>query len=318
MITLVGVVGFVTIEGTSILDALYMTVITVSTVGYREPFQLSPEGKAFTISLIVIGVGGGLYFLSVVWESILEGRLRDIYRRSAMLREIHRMDDHVIVCGYGRYGRIVVKDLCAGGVHVVVVEQDPAIEPELEAAGLSYVLGSATDDTVLEQAGLRDARAIVVAVSSESDCVFITLAARELNPDILINARSETDAAVRRIAQAGANHVTSPLKIGGGRAAMSILRPTVVDFLDLSSAGVGQDFDLEEIRVEAGAPIDGVEIGRLETQSAVRIVGLKHANDSIQIIPSRDATVRASDHLVVIGSRDDLADLALQAQQPES
>ena len=302
------------IEGASLLDALYMTVITVSTVGYREPFALSPAGKAFTIAIIVVGVGGGLYFLSVVGESILEGRLRDIYRRSAMLRDIHRMNGHVIVCGYGRFGRIVVQDLRAAGVHVVVIEQDPALESELEASGLSYVLGSATDDAILEQAGLREARAIVVAVSSESDCVFITLAAREMNPDILINARSETEAAVRRIGQAGANHVTSPLKIGGGRAAMSILRPTVVDFLDLSSAGVGQEFDLEEIRVEAGAPIDGAEIGRLEADLPIRIVGLKHVNDAIQIIPSREATVRASDHLVVIGSRADLADLALRAQ----
>jgi voltage-gated potassium channel len=292
-----------------------MTVITISTVGYREAVPLSPAGKGFTIALIVSGVGAALYFLAVVGESVLEGRLRDIYRRGAMVREINRMQGHVIVCGFGRFGRIVVQDLQTAGAAVVVIEQDPSLEAELESEGLPYVLGSATHDPVLEQAGIRNARAIVVAVSSESDCIFITLAARELSPNILINARSESEAAVRRIRQAGANHVTSPLKIGGGRAAMSILRPTVVDFLDLSSAGVGEEIDLEEIRVEAGASIDGTSVGELEAASPqVRIVGLKRSGDSIRIMPDQNEPIGDSDHLVVIGSRRDLAEMALRAQ----
>lgn len=319
VITMGGTLGFVLIEDASLLDALYLTVITISTVGYREPFPLSPEGKLFAIALIVVGVGAGLYFLSIIGESILEGRLRDIYRRGTMLREINRMRDHVIVCGFGRFGRIVTHDLQTAGSQVVVIEQDPALESELEGTGQPYVLGSATADRSLEQAGIANARAIVIAVPSESDCVFITLAARELNPDILINARSETDAAVRRIRQAGADHVTSPLKIGGGRAAMSILRPTVVDFLELSSSGGGEEIDLEEIRIEPGAPVEGHQISDLEKDFAqVRIIAIKHDGERIQIIPGREHVIGIGDHLVVIGERNDLAALALRAQSRTS
>jgi voltage-gated potassium channel len=226
------------------------------------------------------------------------------------------MRGHVIVCGYGRFGRIVVEDLVKAGSSVVIIEQDPALEELLEATGLPYVLSSATVDECLERAGVRRARAIVVAVSSESDCVFITLAARELNREIQINARSESDAAIRRIRRAGANHVISPLKIGGARAAMSILRPTVVDFLELSSPGVAEEVDLEEIRVEPGSPIDGARVQDLEEESPrVRIVALKRSDDPIEIIPAREAIVGPDDHLVVIGARADLAEMALRAQR---
>lgn len=304
------------IEGVGFLDALYMTVITVSTVGYRETFPLSVEGRAFTILLIVSGVGSALYFLSLIGESLLEGRLRDIYRRSAMLREIARRSGHVIVCGYGRFGQIVVEDLRSAGSEVVVVEMDSSLETQLESAGLAYVLGAATDDEVLEQAGIRRARAIVIGLPSESDCVFATLAARELSPEILISARGESDAGVRRIQQAGAHHVISPLKIGGSRATMSILRPTVVDFLELSSAGVREEVDLEEIRVEPGAPLDGARVGELEAASTrVRIVAIKHHDQPIEIIPDRDVEVSAGDHLVVIGARSALSEMALRAQE---
>jgi voltage-gated potassium channel len=307
------------IEGAGFIDAVYMTVITVSTVGYREAFPLSNGGKLFTIVLIATGVGAGLYFLSVIAESVMEGRLRDIYRRGAMLRDINQLRDHVIVCGYGRFGQIVVQDLRLAGVDVVVIEPNPDLENDIESEGLPYVLDSATEDTALEQAGVRRARAIVIAVGSESDCVFITLAARELNPDIMITARSESEAAVRRIRQAGAHHVTSPMKIGGVRAAMSILRPSVMDFLEMSSAGVGEDIDLEEVRVDVGAAIEGTRIGELEAQTpGVRIVGLKRAKSPMRIIPSRDEEIHAGDHLVVIGLRKDLVAMALHAQSPSA
>ncbi len=318
LITTAGTLGYVILEGASFVDALFMTVITVSTVGYREAFPLSPLGRVFTIVLIIGGVGAVLYFLSILAESVLEGRLRDIYRRRAMLRRIEHMKGHVIVCGFGRFGRIVVEDLRRAGTAVAVIEQDPALELELEESGLPYIIGSATADEVLERAGIKRASAIVVAIHSESDCVFVTLAARELNREILINARSESDAAIRRLRRAGANHVVSPLKIGGARAALSILRPNVVDFLELSFAGQREEFDLEEIRVEAGAPIDGSLVGELEEASPrVRIVALKHGANTLQIIPTRDSTVAADDHLVVIGPRDDLMAMAARAQYPE-
>ena len=240
VITALGTLGYVTVEDASFVDALYMTVITLSTVGYDEAVPLSTEGRLFTVGLIVTGVGGVLYFLSVLTESVLEGRLRDIYRRNAMLHRIERMHGHVVVCGYGRFGQIVARDLEEAGTQVVVVESDEERARDLAESGLAYVIGSATVDEVLVQAGVERASALVVAVSSESDCVFVTLAARELNPDLQIKARSESDAAIRRLKRAGADYVISPLGIGGTRAALSILRPTVVDFLELSSAAAGR------------------------------------------------------------------------------
>jgi voltage-gated potassium channel len=277
----------------------------------------SPAGRYFTIALIAGGAGTGLYLLSVLAESVLEGRLRDVYRRGAMLRRIEHLEGHAIVCGYGRFGQIVARELEQGGTSIVVIECNPALEPELAASGFPYVVGSATADEVLVQAGIQRASALVVAVSSESDCVFVTLAARELNPGIQIHARCETDAATRRVKRAGANAVISPLRIGGSRAAMSILRPTVVDFLELSSPGRGEEIDLEEIRVEPGAPLEGMPVRDLESaHSRVRVVAIKRGKDAIRIIPSRDDKIAALDHLVVIGSRDELADMALAAQSP--
>ncbi len=231
LITGLGIFGYVTIEGWSWIDALYMTVITLSTVGYKEVAPLSPEGRMFTVALILLGVGTALYLLSVLAEDI---------------------------------GR---------------------------------------------------AQAVVIATPSESDNVFITLSARELNPEVRIHARAESETAIRRLERAGANQVTSPFQMGGIRTAASILRPSVVEFLEISSPRHGQEIDLEEIRVDPASPLSGRDRRDLEAEIArLRVVAIKRREGPIQMVPPEGAKIEAGDHLVVIGERESLGRLAQLAQ----
>jgi voltage-gated potassium channel len=311
LILVFGTVGYMTVEGWPFLDALYMTVITVSTVGFRESHPLSRAGLVFTMVLIGVGVGGALYLLTQVAELVVDGRLRASLRRRAMERAIGKLSHHIVVCGFGRFGRVVADELLRAGERVVVVDLASALEDELTSAGVPFVIGSAVSDEVLVRAGVPAARAIVVATSSDADNVFITLAARELNPAIQIYARGESDAAARRLERAGACSVTSPFRIGGQRVAASILRPSVVDFLEIGRPRAGGEVDLEELRVGPGSRLVGSAVRDLEAGApGVRVVAVKRAGESMLIAPVAETAVGAGDHVVVIGARAPLLRLA--------
>jgi len=302
LIVLAGTAGYMLIGDMTFIDALYMSVITVSTVGFGEVKPLGPGGRLFTIVLIVVGVGSVVYLLTAVAELVIEGSLRDFFGRSAMNRKIHNLHEHVIVCGFGRLGRAVVEELKRHQVPMVVIESDPAREPELSASGLLYVIGSALEETVIEEAGVRTARAVVVATASDADNVYITLSAREKNPHALIHARGDSEAGLRRLRLAGADQTLSAYQWGGMRIAASILRPSVVDFLELSVPGRESEVDLEEIKVEAGSPIDGRTIAEIERANArLRVVAIKRGDEPISMIPESASRVQSGDYLVVIG-----------------
>lgn len=309
-----GTAGYMLLEGWPLLDALYMTVTTLATVGYREVRPLSPAGLVFTMALIVFGVGGALYLLTQIAELVLDGRLRAGLRRRAMERRIAKWSGHIVVCGYGRFGRVVVDELARAEERVVVIDLAEGLEDELTRANVPFVNGTAASDETLERAGVPNARAIVVATSSDAENVFITLAARELNPRIRIYARGETDAAARRLERAGACSVTSPFRIGGQRVAASILRPSVVDFLEIGRPRQGGEVDLEEVRVAAGSALVGRAVRELEEGApGVRVVAVKRAGESMLLAPVAETTLAAGDHVVVIGSRAPLLRLAESA-----
>jgi voltage-gated potassium channel len=314
-ITVVGTVGYVVIEDASWLDGLYMTVITLSTVGFREAFPLTQAGKFFTILLITGGVGVVLNMFRVMGEQIIEARLRADYFGNTMQANIDSLENHVIVCGYGRFGRVVVTEITEEGIPPVVVEHDPNKEPVLARLGVDYIIGTALDDDVLARAGVERARALVVATSSDADNVFITLAARERNPRIRIHARAESDSVERRLLQAGADRVLSTYHAGGLRMAASIVRPSVVDFLEISSPRHGESVYVEEMRILPESPLDGRALGEIEEEAPrVRIVALRHGDERVQIVPDRAVRAMAGDLLVVMGeqaSLDKLAHLAL-------
>jgi len=299
------------IEGMTFVDALYMSVITVSTVGFGEVTPLSPIGRLFTIALIVTGVGTVIYLLTVAAELVLEGTLREFFGRSAMDKRIHDLRGHVVICGFGRLGRAVVEELERHDVPTVIIESDPAKESDLIAMNLLYVIGSALEESAMEKASIDSARAVVVATASDSDNVYIVLSVREKRPDIFIYARGDSEAGLRRLRLAGATQTLAAYQWGGMRIAASILRPSVVDFLELTTPGRQSEIDLEEIKVAANSAADGKTVSEVERQNErVRVVALKRGDEPISMIPSPDSRIAAGDLLVVIGDAKSLQNLA--------
>ena len=314
VLTLLGTAGFMITEGLSFLDGLYMAVITLSTVGYQEVAPSTPAGRVFTIGFIVVGVGTALYAVVSVAEYLIEGRLREVLGRRAMDRSIQGLRGHVIVCAFGRLGRAVVEQLEQEKVDVVVVDADPAVEAELEADGRLHVLGSALEDGVLRDAGILEARAIVIATPSDPDNVFIALSARELNPGISVHGRGETEPGLRRLRLAGADQVISVHHVGGQRIANAILRPAVVDFIELASPAGKLPVDLEEVALTPGCALDGTALSALESRG-LRISAVALIRDGeATLMPGGDQTLRAGDRVVVVGERDDLGRFAALAE----
>ncbi len=307
-----GTAGYVLIEGMSAIDALYLTAVTVSTVGYGDVVPVTHAGKLFTVALILTGVGTVLYLLTQLAELVIEGQLREVFGRSAMQHEIDKLRGHVIVCGYGRFGKAVVEELMRSRSPLVIMDSDVEKKDELAKLAVPYFIGSGLSDETLVQAGIDRARAFVVATPSDSDNVFITLSVRERNPRISIHARAESEAGARRLRLAGAHQVISAYQIGGARIASSILRPAVVDFLEISTLGRGEeDVALEEIRVAAGSAMVGRTVGALEMQNPrLRIVALKRESEPTRVTPEGSTLVNSGDYLVVIGERGSLVELA--------
>jgi voltage-gated potassium channel len=270
-------------------------------------------GRFFTIGLVVSGLGIVLYLATVAAQALLEGELREALGRRAMERRTEGLRDHVIVCGYGRFGRIVTDELRRGGAQVVVIDVDPAREEELRAAGMPYLIGSALADDVLERAGIRRARAVVVATPSDPDNVFVTLSAREKNATVRIHARGETDAGLRRLVLAGANQALSAYQSGGIRMASGILRPSIVEFLELSLPGRQDDVALEEVRLAPRCTLVGETVARVEQRwPRLRIVALRR-KDAFRFVPEAETALEDDDLLVVIGEHAGLAAMAQAA-----
>jgi voltage-gated potassium channel len=307
MLTAGGTAGYMAIEHMPALDALYMTVITISTVGYEEVKPLDEGGRIFTMVLIVTGVGTAFYLFAAITQFVVEGQFRAIVGRAAMKHKIDQLEGHVVICGFGRMGRVVAAEVARSGGQAVVIERDPAREADLTASSLPYVIGSALEDRVLEEAGLRRAFAIVVVTGSDADNVYITLSARAMNPKIRIHARGESEEGLRHLRMAGADQAISAYQWGAIRLAASIMRPSVVDFLELSFPGRGAEIDLEEIRVAEGSALIGQPIAAVEQSATrLRIVALKRGDTPSTLIPDPATRVEAGDFLVAIGDRETL------------
>ncbi|MFI5316462.1 MAG: potassium channel family protein [Myxococcota bacterium] len=306
-----GTAGYVVIADYPPLDALYMTVTTIATVGYGEIRPLSPAGRIFTMVLILGSAGVTLYLLGQLAQALVETSLRAVLQRRAMERKIEALSGHVIVCGYGRLGRIVVDELTRANAPLVIVESDSAKEPDLLRSGHPFLIGSAALDEVLLHAGVCRARAIVVATGSDADNVYITLTARELSPSLEIHARGESDAALRRLIQAGATRAVSAHQLGGIRLASGLLRPSVVEFVEITHPRVGEQVDLEELRIAEGSRSVGLSVRALERSAPrLRVVGLKRGDARMQLVPDEDLPLLAGDLLVVIGERESLEQIA--------
>ena len=312
LLTAVGTCGYMLIERMRFQDALFMTVITITTVGYGEVKPLDTAGSAFTIALIFSGVGTAYYVLAAVTEMVVGGQLRELLGRNAMTRKIHHVSGHVIVCGYGRFGRVVVDELRRYRTTLVVIEKDPEKENMLMQTGELYILGSALEESTLERAGVARAHEIVIATASDPDNVFIALSARSKNPQIRIHARAESDLGLKHLELAGVDQAISSYHWSAMRIANAIARPSVVDFLDLLLPGMRpEEFGLEEVRVPNDSSLSGRTISALERESdRIRIVALKRGSEPMEFVPQPQTEIRPGDLFVAIGARPSLQTLA--------
>jgi len=311
-----GSLGYVLIEGWKPFDALYMTIITIATVGYREVYDLSHGGKVFTILLIIFGAGTIAYAIGSMFQFMVEGQLRALLGRKKLQKQINRLKGHYIICGYGRIGRLITREFASKPLPFIVVEQQPDRCRRLEAEGYLFVEGDATNDEILEQAGLRRAKGLITAVTSDSANVFITLTARGINPDLFILARASEDGADLKLIRAGANKVVSPYTIGATRMAQAVLRPSVVDFIDIATGTESLELQLEEIRV---AP-DSILAGKSLINSSIRkdlgiiIVGIKKG-EHMRFNPAPTTEIEPGDILITLGEPPSIKNLEAIAAQ---
>jgi voltage-gated potassium channel len=310
-----GTIGYTLIEKWPPLDSLYMTLITLSTVGFGEVYTLSPTGKIFTMILVIFGVGGAAYTVSIIGQMIVEGEIRKLLGRRKMEKSLKGLKDHYIVCGYGRVGRRICKEFCIRRVSFVVVEKDPLIVEQIEKDGFLCVQGDSTEDSVLTNAGIEKAKGLVSAVANEADNVFIVLSARQLNPNLFITARADSDPAEKKIKRAGANKVVSPYKIGGIRMALTTLRPNLVDFMKVVTFDKETGLVIEEIEVKPDSPLTQTTLkdSSLRKEFGIMVAGIKKPGKDVFLNPSPETKIEAGDILIVIGEKEQLEKLETMA-----
>jgi voltage-gated potassium channel len=299
-------------EGWSFIDALYMTIITLSTVGYGEVRQVSPTGRIFTMILIFLGVSFVFYLMGSIIQFMMEGSIRQILGRRKLERGIRKQKDHYIVCGYGRVGSSICEALGSSkGLGLVVMDRDPDRISRLEKGGLHYIEGEATDEDNLIRAGVEKARGLVAVLKTDSDNVYVTLTARHLNPKLFIVARSGERKSEKKLLSAGADKVVSPYYMGGQRIAQMIARPAVTDFLELATMGESRDFKMEEMSVHRSSKwIDmALQNTGIRKDLNLIIVAVRKPGGEMLFNPSSQAKLQGGDTIVAIGEKQNLEGL---------
>ncbi len=311
LIIAIGTFGYAMIEDWQTLDALYMTIITLATVGFKEVHDLSPEGKIFTIVLIISGTGIIAYTLSSLIQFTLEGQLRKILGRKKLENRISKLRNHYIICGYGRIGHLICREFQSRPTPFVVVEKNPHHIELLEREGHMYVEGDATDDETLQAAGIEHAKGLITAVTSDTDNVYITLTARGLNPKLFILARAGEEGAEKKLMRAGASKVISPYTIGASRMAQAILRPSVVDFIELATASEHLALQIEEISIAADSVLAGKNLinSGIRQSMGIIIVGIKESDGKMTFNPPPEKNIEPNAVLIILGERPAISQL---------
>jgi voltage-gated potassium channel len=304
----IGTAGYMAIEEWSAFDSLYMTVITVTTVGYLEVHELTAAGRWFTMFLALGGVFTLFYFASALIGAIVSGQVRGDLRRQRMERTLAEMQGHVIVCGLGRMGRQVCGEFSAMRRPFVVIDRDPAVFEGFAPPHGVPMLGDATSDEALRRAGIERADVLVTLAASDADNLFITMSARLLNEKVTIVARAEEEGAEKKLLRAGANRVISPYVIGGHRVAQAVLRPTVIDFLELATREDYLDLQIEEVAVVAGSPLVGAQIKDtgIRRDLGIIVVAVQRGSAPMMFNPAPEMALAAGDTLITLGHRDQL------------
>ncbi|KPA08946.1 potassium transporter TrkA [Candidatus Magnetomorum sp. HK-1] len=303
-----GTAGYMIIENWGFMDSLYMTAITIATVGFSEVHPLSSAGHLYTIFLIFTGVGFFAYIGSSFMQFTIDGRLKDMWGRRRLDKQISKFKNHIIICGYGRIGRVLFQQLISRFPDIVVIEQDPNLLPVMEEDGITYVLGSSTEEKSLLKAGIKNANGLVAVLGEDTDNVFLVLTARQLNPDLYIVARACRAASKKTLLAAGADRVDSPYDVGAVRMAQAIIRPTVLNFLDYTFAQKQNDIQMEETKVNGSSELVGCSL----QESGIRqkfnliLIAIKKNNGQMLFNPSSKTCLNEGDTVISLGQPDDL------------
>lgn len=314
----IGVIGYTAIEGWPFLDCLYMTVITITTVGYTEVHPLTTGGRIFSIFLIIGGVGGALYAITGIVQYIVEGNIGTTWERRRMKNKIAQLKGHFILCGFGRVGEEIARTFKAEEVPFVIIDNEPECIARIDEAGYLHLQGDATKDEVLKEAGIERARGLVAAVGSDTDNTYITLSARGLCPDLFIEARASSEEARTKLKRAGADRIVFPHGIGGRRMAMLALRPAVVDFIDTVTYSRGREMQLENVDIGKNSQLAGLTIKAARSDTGITALAMRKKNEKLLLNPSDEEIIEDGDQLIVIGTKKQLEALeeALEGGKP--
>lgn len=312
---IVGTAGYRYLEGMSVLDSLYMTVTTITTVGFGEVKPLSPVGRVFTMGLIFGGVGLAAFVANMILTAIVFGDLRGTLQVERRRQMLSRMKNHTIVCGYGRVGRHVATELKREGMSLVIIDKDPQRVKNAEQAGFLAIPGNAANESQLIAAGIQQARHLVAAVSSDAENVFIVLTARGLQPDLHIVARANYEDSEPKLVKARANRVITPYSITGRRMVSLLVRPDVADFLDEVMHSSGLELFLEQVMIRPGSPLAGQTLWEVQLRSTtgVTVLACKPPSGGLITAPKPEMILQPQMLLIVLGTQDQLRALETMA-----
>jgi voltage-gated potassium channel len=311
-LVILGPVGYMLIEDMSYNEALYMTVITISTVGFKEVRPLSTAGMYYTILVIAGGVSTLYFIIASLLRYTFREAFKETFGRRRMDLRIRKLQGHYIVCGYGRVGEVVAETMAEAGVDFVVVENNPLRIGDAVERGFLHIEGDATETVTLEQAGVERAKGLVCALENDADNLFTALSARTLNKEITIVTRCVSSDSVEKLQYAGADRVISPYEISGRRMATFLLKPGVYDYLDIVAHGTSLEYRLEELIVEPGTAIEGKTIGELDIKArtgALVLAVRKTERDDLNTNPDKHTRIDAGDMIVALGTEKDLSGL---------
>ncbi len=315
-----GSVGFKILLGLPWFDCLYFTLITITTIGFGEPSNMTEEARYFTVLLIIMGVSTIGYAFSYAAQAVVESELISTFGKRKMFKDINQLSGHYIMCGAGRIGSRVIREVARRGEEFVVIESDEGIADKLLSKGYLVLIGDATNEDVLLAAGIERARGLVCALSTDPDNLYLTLMARDLNKEMMLVARANEESAVTRLLKAGANKVVSPTITGSNQMAQMLLRPAVAAFMELASMTEQLELEMEQIEIKAGSPFTGVALKDTTIRSDlnVMVIAIKRAGGDMLFNPSAAAIIKENDALVVIGSHNSLVELEKMANPKKS
>lgn len=312
IILLCGSAGFMYLEDKVFIDALYMTIVTVSTVGYGDMVPTSPGGKMFNILLIFVGVGYVMYMFGYIVEMMVGGELREFLGERQMKKGLLKMRNHYIVCGHGRIGQVICQTLHENNIPFVVIDNDPVEIENVIQKGFFEIEGDAAEDAVLVQAGIEKAKGLISVVESDAKNVYVTLTAKGLNPNVNTLVRSSgAPGAEIKLMRAGADKVISPYFLGGRKMAQFIVRPNVIDFIELTMYTSSLGLSLEEILVSKGASIVGKTLIETDIRKEhdIIVIGIKPSDTEMVFNPTPDTVINDGDILIVLGEKDQILKL---------